>query len=412
MAWYARRGSKAIPDQNEYLGHLAMATRLQNVGVLLGAGASKSAGGKTIAEVWDSFLHEYPDSAEYLLRNNFVSSDESSGEKTANVEALIDLLEISEIDMGRRGELQGINDLKAVKSNLQREVAKAAILDEEIWSNKREISDSQKLADHVKLLARLVSNRQPGQSAPWVFTSNYDLAIEWAAEKLQIQTINGFSGLHHRKFSPSQFDLGLQNVSTRGEARFGTYNVYMGKLHGSLSWTIRHQDVVEYPMSTQWEKLRAFKDGETNEWPGLLIFPSSAKYVQTTGYVYSEIFRRFGEFLSRPNTCLLVCGYGFGDEHINRLLLSALQNPTFQLIIYLPQLDRYQLFEDVEQSDTKEEPPRIIKDLVTAQLPQVTFVGSGDFAYFNALVNDIPEPALIDEASEISRKLEKLLRNE
>jgi hypothetical protein len=52
------------------------------------------------------------------------------------------------------------------------------------------------------------------------------------------------------------------------------------------------------------------------------------------------IIRRFTEFLSRPNACLIVNGYGFTDDHINRLIVSALQNPTLQLIVYLPEIDR------------------------------------------------------------------------
>ena len=50
-----------------------------------------------------------------------------------------------------------------------------------------------------------------------------------------------------------------------------------------------------------------------------------------------ELLRRFAEFMARPQTALLINGYGFGDEHINRLIRSALLNPTLQVVVYLPE---------------------------------------------------------------------------
>lgn len=41
------------------------------------------------------------------------------------------------------------------------------------------------LATHRRLLQKLTAARQPGQPSPWIFTTNYDLAIEWAAETHQ-----------------------------------------------------------------------------------------------------------------------------------------------------------------------------------------------------------------------------------
>ena len=263
-------------------------------------------------------------------------------------------------------------------------------------------------------MSRLVSNRQPGQAAPWIYTVNYDLAIEWAAEALGLHIVNGFAGLHSRTFSPASFDLGLRNTQTRGEARFGTYNIYLGKAHGSLSWReLPDQSVVELPARAQWPELKEFLDGTGSEiCPGVLIFPGAAKFVHTTGFIYGEIIRRLTEFLSRPNTCLIVCGYAFNDDHINRVILSALQNPTLQIIVYLPELDRFGLISTLPapQPEMKLEPNHMLKRLIKRQLPQVTICGYGERAWFTTMTNDLPEPALLDDAAQRARDLERLLR--
>ncbi len=258
----------------------------------------------------------------------------------------------------------------------------------------------------------LPENGQPGQAAPWAFTTNYDLALEWSAEALGLHCVNGFSGTHDRAFRPSSFDLGLRNVQARGEARFGTYNLYLGKLHGSISWTAsRSGSVCELPCASVKPLVDQFiASDQPDDWPGFMIFPGASKFVHTTAFVYGEVIRRFTEFLSRPNACLIVNGYGFADDHINRLIVSALQNPTLQLIIYLPEIDRMGIYDTLAATGEAIKPNEQLKRLLLAQLPQVTVRGFGAGGFFDALANDLPEPAMLDEVSERARQLEVLLK--
>ncbi|MGU5686608.1 SIR2 family protein [Aeromonas allosaccharophila] len=174
-----------------------------------------------------------------------------------------------------------------------------------------------------------------------MFTTNYDLAVEWAAEESGISIINGFSGVHTRTFQPHTFDLGYRKTNAIGEARFGHYNLYLYKLHGSLTW---YQDekgnVVECTATQAFSDIIAplLKDDYYNH-NQRLIYPGANKYSQTIGFVYGEMFRRFGEFLSKPQSALFVNGYGFGDYHINRLILGALLNPTLHIVICYPELN-------------------------------------------------------------------------
>ena len=217
----------------------------------------------------------------------------------------------------------------------------------------------------------------------------------------------------NRRFQPSSFNLGLQNVQARGEARFGTYNIYLAKLHGSLSWTERDGTVTEIPLKTvrrQIEKFMGDSEPTDSNWPGFMVFPSASKFVHTTGFIYGEIIRRFAEFISRPNACLIINGYSLADDHINRLIVSALQNPTLQIIIYSSKIDP----DKFDKTSPTDSPISIsseqLRHLLHVQLPQVTIKGPDEDAHFRALVNDLPAPALVDETSERMRLIKKLLR--
>ena len=404
MTFFAIRGSRQLTSE-EFLAHLALAIRLENVGVLLGAGASKGVGGMVMSDVWALLESEYADQIQFLRDNKFLADGEPG-----NVELLLDRLEIACLD----GERVGVDltALKVARHTLRQVVLRAAILDDKLWSEPDQAILNPKLSDHIRLISRLVGNRQPGQAAPWAFTTNYDLALEWSAEALGLHCVNGFSGTHNRAFRPSSFDLGLRNVQARGEARFGTYNLYLGKLHGSISWMINKSgSVCELPSASvkPWVD-RFITSNQPDDWPGFMIFPGASKFVQTTAFVYGEVIRRFTEFLSRPNVCLIVNGYGFTDDHINRLIVSALQNPTLQLIIYLPEIDRLGIYDTLAATDKTISPNEQLKRLLLAQLPQVTIRGFGAGGFFDALANDLPEPAMLDEVSERARQLEVLLR--
>jgi hypothetical protein len=60
----------------------------------------------------------------------------------------------------------------------------------------------------------------------------------------------------------------------------------------------------------------------------LLIYPSSLKYNDSKKQPYSAFMDRLNLFLKENDAVLFVCGYSFGDEHINERILSALQTNT------------------------------------------------------------------------------------
>lgn len=64
-----------------------------------------------------------------------------------------------------------------------------------------------------------------------------------------------------------------------------------------------------------------------------MIYPNSAKDRETAEYPYVELFRDFAAALCRPNSTLVTYGYGFGDDHINRIIKDMLTIPSTHLVI-------------------------------------------------------------------------------
>lgn len=381
------RGGEKRPA-NELPGHLALALRLENVGMLLGAGASVSAGGKTMQQLWEAFKSANSKAVEWLRTNSFIADKDD----TPNIEELLSLLAIAERDLKRRRADDG--DTTKQSLALKEAVIDAALLDKTLWAGRGSKASQQILGPYLRLLARLQGSRQPGQSAPWLFTTNYDLSVEWAAETLGIHVVNGFSGLHDRRFQPSAFDLSLLNTRGVGESRFGSYNLNLAKMHGSLNWVLRKDgDAIELPC----DSVKSLIDkGSTSLLPDVvLIQPTTAKYVDSIGFIYGELVRRFLEFLAQPNTTLIVSGYGFKDEHVNRLLASGLLNPTLQMIIYFPEWASPD--EDIQNG--------FLQHLRTLALPRIIICGGGGGAFFDAMTNDLPDPAMVDELSPEAKRL-------
>lgn len=397
----AYRGDSKL-NEDALRAHLATILRLEHVGLLLGAGASVDLGGMTIQKLWEYFKAEFAPSAEALMDHNFFTADE-----TPNLEILLDQLEVACLEAERTNG-KHLETLRTAQLDLRRSVVHASILQQEFWEDSTRINEIPPvLQDHCRLLQKLRGARQPGQPAPWIFTPNYDLAIEWAAEAVGLEVMNGFRGLHHRSFSPHAFDLGLRNTLARGEARFGCYEVYVAKLHGSLTWrTLENGAVIEKPADSLWEEIRSFLRNESDDFGQEMVFPSAAKYLQTVGFVLGELFRRFTEFLNRPQTALIVNGYSFGDEHLNRILLSALQNPTLSLVIYAP------MATVSGPGVTIPDDRPALKRLAALRSPQVTIIGNSQRAYFSALANDLPDPAIFDDRSRQIRQMLKELKED
>lgn len=164
-----------------------------------------------------------------------------------------------------------------------------------------------------------------------IFTLNYDTLVEQAADAEGVVLLDGFVGTQRRVFRPESYEQDLYFPAETTEGRVHRFErvLHLYKLHGSITWKATEPSI-DNPygiLSTSWDAHA--KDS-------LLIYPTPAKYGETLGLPYSELFRRFAAALTRPQSVLFVIGYGFGDEHVNAIIRQALAVPSFTLVIVDP----------------------------------------------------------------------------
>jgi len=180
-----------------------------------------------------------------------------------------------------------------------------------------------------------------------IFTTNYDRLIEHGCDLAGLRIIDRFAGALTPVFRSSrvEVDVHYNPPGIRGEPRFMEGVVRLTKLHGSIDWqydasirairrlgipfgaSIDHTDVPKTPLET------------------VIVYPNPVKDVETTAYPYAELFRDMAAALCRPNAVVVAFGYGFGDDHINRILLDMLTIPSTHIVIIAYETDeRIQAF--------------------------------------------------------------------
>jgi hypothetical protein len=165
--------------------------------------------------------------------------------------------------------------------------------------------------------------RKPSDPRVQLFTTNYDLLFEKAANNGGFIVIDGFSFTQPRKFSGRYFDLDIVNrekTRIKQEESFVSKVFQYYKLHGSLNW-------FKDPTNGNIEQ----QDKPANP---LIIYPANEKYESSYEQPYFEMMSRFQQAIRKENTLLIVIGFGFQDKHIQNAIIEAVeQNPSFQLLI-------------------------------------------------------------------------------
>ncbi len=171
-----------------------------------------------------------------------------------------------------------------------------------------------------------------------IFTTNYDRLIEYGCDLLGLRVVDRFVGSLAPVFRSSRLgvDLHYNPPGIRGEPRYLEGVVRLSKLHGSVDW--RHEVGPSGGLEIQRRGLpfgAPDDHPETAKSPGgsLLIYPNPAKDVETLEYPYAELFRDFAAAVCQPNAVVVTYGYGFGDDHVNRVLTDMLSIPSTHLVI-------------------------------------------------------------------------------
>lgn len=257
---------------------------------------------------------------------------------------------------------------------------------------------------HEKFLKSLMQRPLNLQRAN-IFTSNYDLAFEYAFDNLGIKYIDGFSGFHHRYFKPETFnyDIFYPGSTTAGKVQRIEKVIRYFKLHGSISWVSDNKrtanniyGIEEMPIDLIKRKV---VDAEENDfgYGNLIIYPTAVKKSYTLDLPYSELFRHFAYCTSLPQSVLFTIGYSFCDEHFNDIIYQALSNPSFTLIII-----------DFNGTKKSEE----IKRLRDLNDPRIIIL-EGDFLGDFLTLADTLMPDFLDASSndDVAETLNKLIVN-
>lgn len=202
------------------------------------------------------------------------------------------------------------------------------------------------IAPQIAFLSKLVA-RDSNLGRAHLFTLNYDTLFEQALELLGVQYFDGFTGRAAARFDPSVYGLDIYYPGEVAEGRVRRFDKFLHfyKLHGSIHWYehgdemhARHPDLA--PIQGYRKRLPAEKAATlvdlASKIPSVGILPTANKFAQTLTMPYAHLFRSFQVRLGIPQTFLLILGYGFGDDHVSRIIENALMNPSLVMLVVEP----------------------------------------------------------------------------
>lgn len=291
-----REGVDAAALRSLFVRDFFTTNIFQNVAVLAGAGTSVGCGGCIRGSLWSECINEI-EKVSMSFRDKY-----EKFKKNTDIEGFLSYaMQYAELKVNKRLE-KSIRELKvAIRQKCNLELKGNA---------------------HFELLRKLTA-RKSSLPRPEVFTTNYDTLFEQAAHGAGIVLIDGFSYGCPRRFFGRSYDFDIvdrEKPRVRGGENFIPNVVRLYKLHGSVNWFYENGVVIQRAATGTEEPM--------------MIYPSTNKYAESYSQPYFEMMARFQATLRKKDCLLMVCGYGFGDQHINSVILEALnQNPSFTLFV-------------------------------------------------------------------------------
>ena len=287
---------------------------------LIGAGCSKCAGLPLTAELTEKVLasNYLEDTAKEILtaiRDLFNGSSPAAHIEDFLSE-LIDLLAL----VNRRATRGATNryivlaDKKYDESNLvqaaeQIKQAIVGVIEQPIF-----------IHTHQRFIEALHRPSRPGKSLSGqsidYLVLNYDTIIEDALALARVPFSDGMDGGVTGWWNPVMFDRkGL-------DAR-------VFKLHGSINWH-------EFPDDPLPRRIASSVQLPSLNKRRVLIWPASTKYRETQFDPYAQLIERARKVLNSngdSHRVLVICGYSFGDSHINIEIERALNDSAGNLTV-------------------------------------------------------------------------------
>jgi hypothetical protein len=285
-------------DPSEYIKGLQqiLVSDKKKIAFLFGAGTSmakKNKNSKVVPAIGKMTLDiEQNLYSSNLFKNAIEEIKNEIGLEKYNVESLLSKLEQKKQVIGN-GILNGLNydDLNNLIVEIKKQIRQAVSIHVDI--------DLENVihVDFAEWIGK-ADRKYPIE----IFTTNYDYLFELGLEHKNIPYYDGFTGSYKPFFNSESVD----------DLCFLPYQTKLWKIHGSLGW---HYD----------EETRKVwrKDSDTDD---ILIYPSTLKYNDSKKQPYTALGDRLSQFLKLPDTVLIICGYSFGDEHINERIITTLNS--------------------------------------------------------------------------------------
>ncbi|MCS6479756.1 SIR2 family protein [Burkholderia thailandensis] len=279
---------------------------------LIGAGCSKCAGLPLIVELTQKTLNS--ESLEATAKAILQGIRDGLGE-SATIEdylsELVDLLAIAERRSAKKAPQTSVN-VGGAKYDVDQ--LRAAV--ESIKRALAEVIDQPASVGHHRDFVKAVHRPlRPGKAAPSAvdyLVLNYDTLLETALALERIPYADGMEGGGTGWWSPSTLER--SDIQAR-----------VLKLHGSIDW----RELPSDPMPRRINSTTvAENDGR------IVIWPASTKYRETQRDPYaqlSDLGRRVLNPQKGQYQVLVICGYSFGDSHINIELERGLRESDGRL---------------------------------------------------------------------------------
>lgn len=310
--------------QSEHLSLLCGSGITNAISFLAGAGPGTTMGETTFTNYKDEIVSAAQESAQ------------ASGREKGNIEDQIrvanDLLRGLKI-IKDQNAAQLEEELNSIISNFAKSILNSENGIATAEENKRE-NAYRVLVNFLLSFASRTGNKERLN----IFTTNYDRLIEIGAELTGIHLMDRFVGNMMPIFRSSRLNLDIHYnpPGIRGEPRYLEGVARLTKLHGSIDWVQNGGEIRRLGLPfgakaiTPYLKAPGLDNANTMK---LMIYPNSAKDRETAEYPYVELFRDFAASICRPNSTLVTYGYGFADEHINRVIHDMLTIPSTHLVI-------------------------------------------------------------------------------
>jgi hypothetical protein len=235
-----------------------------------------------------------------------IADECTASDLTVNIESILSRVQTKLDAVGEAERLSGLdrNGLRNFEDAIRTTIATAVTPNENTLPNHLPHDD-------FAMWTRAVSRTVPLE----LFTTNYDILFERAFEQHRIPVFDGFAGALHPFFYPECLE---DDTLLPGPAW-----VRLWKLHGSVNWQL-----INHGGAPRITRGKITGTGE-------MILPSHRKYDHSRKQPYRAFMDRLAHVLARDHALLITAGYSFGDEHINAIIYSALDNRASTNVIAL-----------------------------------------------------------------------------